>query len=100
MSLLLGITVRNLERIAYFATYVVLKADEEARDKNLADLEAETEAGVVIDAPNRNELSVAGYTVDPLKRSSIEIRAHGERLLAGPRNRECPLFLAYSVPLG
>lgn len=45
MSLLLGITVRNLERIAYFATYVVLKADEETRDKYLADLEAETEAG-------------------------------------------------------
>jgi DNA-directed RNA polymerase subunit beta' len=44
MSLLLGVTVRNLERIAYFATYVVLKADEEARDKFLADLEAETEA--------------------------------------------------------
>ncbi|MDB5161568.1 MAG: rpoC [Candidatus Saccharibacteria bacterium] len=45
MSLLLGITVRNLERIAYFATYVVLKSDDEARDKFLADLEAETEAG-------------------------------------------------------
>jgi len=45
MSLLLGITVRNLERIAYFATYVILKADTEARDKFLADLEAETEAG-------------------------------------------------------
>lgn len=44
MSLLLGITVRNLERIAYFATYVILKADEETRDKYLADLEAETEA--------------------------------------------------------
>jgi DNA-directed RNA polymerase subunit beta' len=47
MSLLLGITVRNLERIAYFATYVILKADEETRDKFLADLEAETEAGRV-----------------------------------------------------
>src|SRR6187431_346587 len=45
MSLLLGITVRNLERIAYFATYVVLKSDEATRDKSLADLEAETEAG-------------------------------------------------------
>jgi DNA-directed RNA polymerase subunit beta' len=45
MSLLLGITVRNLERIAYFATYVVLKADVESRDRFLADLEAETEAG-------------------------------------------------------
>jgi DNA-directed RNA polymerase subunit beta' len=45
MSLLLGITVRNLERIAYFATYVVLDVDTEKRDQYLADLEAETEAG-------------------------------------------------------
>ncbi|MGB3945964.1 MAG: DNA-directed RNA polymerase subunit beta' [Candidatus Saccharimonadales bacterium] len=45
MSLLLGLTVRNLERIAYFATYVILNADTEKRDQMLADLEAETEAG-------------------------------------------------------
>ncbi len=45
MSLLLGITVRNLERIAYFATYVILSADEKKREQFLADLEAETEAG-------------------------------------------------------
>ncbi len=45
MSLLLGITVRNLERIAYFATYVVLTVDEAKRDQYLSDLEAETEAG-------------------------------------------------------
>jgi DNA-directed RNA polymerase subunit beta' len=44
MSLLLGLTVRNLERIAYFATYVILKSDDEKREKLLADLEAETEA--------------------------------------------------------
>lgn len=45
MSQLLGMTVRNLERIAYFATYVILKVDEATRDQYLADLEAETEAG-------------------------------------------------------
>ena len=45
ISLLLGITVRNLERIAYFATYVILQVDEEKREQYLADLEAETEAG-------------------------------------------------------
>ncbi len=45
MSLLLGITVRNLERIAYFATYVILKSDDTKREQFLADLEAETEAG-------------------------------------------------------
>ena len=44
MSLLLGITVRNLEKIAYFATYVILDVDAETRDAYLADLEAETEA--------------------------------------------------------
>lgn len=44
MSLLLGLTVRNIERIAYFASYVILSADVEKRDKMLADLEAETEA--------------------------------------------------------
>ncbi len=47
MSLLLGITVRNLERIAYFATYVVLDVEVEKRDQYLADIEAETEAGRV-----------------------------------------------------
>ena len=47
MSLLLGITVRNLERIAYFATYVILNVDEGKRDQYLADLEAQTEAGRV-----------------------------------------------------
>ena len=44
MSLLLGTTVRNLERVAYFASYIILKADEEKRDKYLADIEAENEA--------------------------------------------------------
>jgi DNA-directed RNA polymerase subunit beta' len=45
MSLLLGITVRNLERVAYFATYVILGVEAEKRDQMLADLEAETDAG-------------------------------------------------------
>lgn len=45
MSLLLGTTVRNLERVAYFASYVILNVETEKRDKMLADLEAETEAG-------------------------------------------------------
>ncbi len=45
MSLLLGMTVRNIERVAYFANYVILNVDIEKRDQFLADLEAETEAG-------------------------------------------------------
>lgn len=67
MSLLLGLTVRNLERIAYFATYVILKADTEGRDKMLADLEAETEAGrVAIKMRYEKEAEAEGVDVKAL----------------------------------
>ncbi len=45
ISLLLGITVRNLEKITYFATYVIMDVDTEKRDQYLKDIEAEFEAG-------------------------------------------------------
>jgi DNA-directed RNA polymerase subunit beta' len=41
IGLLLGMTVKNLERIAYFASYVIKSVDTEKRDKYLADKEAE-----------------------------------------------------------
>lgn len=44
MGLLLGITVRNLEKVAYFASYIITAVDEVKRDQFMADLEAETEA--------------------------------------------------------
>ncbi|MDB5176098.1 MAG: rpoC [Candidatus Saccharibacteria bacterium] len=44
MGLLLGMTVKNLERIAYFAGYIVKSVDNDARDKLLADREAELAA--------------------------------------------------------
>jgi DNA-directed RNA polymerase subunit beta' len=67
MSLLLGITVRNLERIAYFATYVILNVDEEKRDQYLADLEAETEAGrMAIKIRYEREAGVEGADVKSL----------------------------------
>jgi DNA-directed RNA polymerase subunit beta' len=67
MSLLLGITVRNLERIAYFATYVILKSDDEARDKMLSDLEAETDAGrVAIKMRYEKDAEVEGADVKVL----------------------------------
>lgn len=47
MGLLLGMTVRNLERIAYFASYAILSVDTEKREQFLADAEAELEAGRV-----------------------------------------------------
>ncbi len=67
MSLLLGITVRNLERIAYFATYVILDVDTDKRDQMLADLEAETEAGrAAIKIRYEREASAEGADVKKL----------------------------------
>lgn len=41
IGLLLGMTVKNLERIAYFASYVILSVKTTERDQMLADKEAE-----------------------------------------------------------
>lgn len=67
MSLLLGITVRNLERVAYFASYIILGVDEEQREKFLSDLEAETEAGrVAIKIRYEKEAEAEGADVKAL----------------------------------
>jgi DNA-directed RNA polymerase subunit beta' len=41
MGLLLGLTVKNLERVAYFASYIIKKVDTAKRDTLLSDKEAE-----------------------------------------------------------
>lgn len=41
VGLLLGMTVKSLERVAYFASYIIKSVDSEKRDKVLADKEAE-----------------------------------------------------------
>jgi DNA-directed RNA polymerase subunit beta' len=44
IGLVLGMTVKNLERVAYFASYIIKTVDEKARDKIRADREAEFKA--------------------------------------------------------
>ncbi|MEJ0073005.1 MAG: hypothetical protein WDN27_02885 [Candidatus Saccharibacteria bacterium] len=44
VGLLLGLTVKNLERVAYFANYIVKSVDTEKRDAYRADKEAEFKA--------------------------------------------------------
>ena len=44
IGLLLGMTVKNLERVAYFASYIVKNVDADKRDKILADRQADFEA--------------------------------------------------------
>ncbi len=41
IGLVLGMTVKNLERVAYFASYIIKKVDADKRDKMLADKEAQ-----------------------------------------------------------
>src|SRR5256885_9180846 len=41
IGLLLGVTVKNLERVAYFASYIIKRIDIAKRDKYRADKEAE-----------------------------------------------------------
>jgi DNA-directed RNA polymerase subunit beta' len=41
MGLLLGMTVKNLERVAYFASYIIKNVDTAKRDQLLTDKEAE-----------------------------------------------------------
>ncbi len=41
MGLLLGMTVKNLERVAYFASYIIKNVDDTKRDQLLTDKEAE-----------------------------------------------------------
>lgn len=45
MSLLLNLTVRNIERVAYFQSYIILSTDDEKIEQLKADNEAEFEAG-------------------------------------------------------
>lgn len=44
IGLLLGLTVKSLERVAYFASYIIKNVDETKRDKLWADKQAQTTA--------------------------------------------------------
>ncbi|MBI2285680.1 DNA-directed RNA polymerase subunit beta' [Candidatus Saccharibacteria bacterium] len=44
IGLLLGMTVKNLERIAYFASYIIKSVDKDKKDKVAADREADFKA--------------------------------------------------------
>jgi len=58
IGLLLGMTVKNLERVAYFASYIIKSVDAAKRDKIAQDKQAEFEAAQkAIDARNEKEAS-------------------------------------------
>ena len=44
LSLLLNLTVKNIEKVVYFAAYLIVDSKEDEIDKVIADLDAQTEA--------------------------------------------------------
>ena len=44
LSILLDLTVKNIEKVIYFATYLITSAKDEEIEKTLADLQAQTDA--------------------------------------------------------
>src|SRR5215469_2913565 len=67
MGLLLGMTVKNLERVAYFASYIIKSVDADKRDQMLADLEAEAEAAkLAIKARYEKEAEAEGADIKVL----------------------------------
>ena len=67
LSLLLDITPRNLERVLYFAAYIVTEIDDEARTEIRAELEAKYDdriASLEIDAKDKQGAIATGLTTD------------------------------------
>jgi DNA-directed RNA polymerase subunit beta' len=67
IGLLLGMTVKSLERVAYFAAYIIKKVDVEKRDQLLADKEAEfTAAKEAIKIRHEQEAKAEGANLKAL----------------------------------
>jgi len=67
MGLLLGLTVKNLERVAYFASYIIVDVDTAKRDQMLTDKEAEFKAAQeAIKLRYENEAKAEGANVKAL----------------------------------
>lgn len=67
MGLVLGMTVKNLERVIYFASYIIKSVDEEKKEKLVADMEAEAEAAkVAIKTRYEKEAEAEGVDIKKL----------------------------------
>lgn len=89
MALLTGVPVRQLERVAYFASYLILGVKEDQRDAMLADLEAELEAGRAA-IKIRYEKAAEGEGVD-IKKLAAEQTKELEELEASVETKRSQL---------
>jgi len=85
LGILLDISPRNLERILYFAMYVVNRVDEGEREKVLARVDQELEEriaraqGVVDEKRTELESTIADKRTEITEAHDAEIRRHDER---------------------
>ncbi len=117
IGLLLGMTVKNLERVAYFASYIVRNVNEEKRDQLFTDKEAEFSAAKeAIKARYENEAKAEDANVkalaemqtkelDELSEQFDELKAQFDRLkvcglISEIDYRELPDALADLVEVG
>jgi DNA-directed RNA polymerase subunit beta' len=91
MGLLLGLTVKNLERVAYFASYIIKDVDIKKRDQMLADKEAEFAAAKEAiklryekeaKAEDANVKALAEAQTKELEQVNIDFEAYRDQLLA------------------
>jgi DNA-directed RNA polymerase subunit beta' len=89
MGLLLGMTVKNLERVAYFASYIIKSVDTAKRDLLLADKEAEYAAAKEAiklrfekeaEAENANTKALAEMQTKELEQLSQEFELYREQV--------------------
>ena len=69
IGLILGMTVKSLERVAYFASYIIKSVDTEARDKILEDRTSEFTAA---------EAAINGRYEEEAKKEGADVRALAE----------------------
>jgi DNA-directed RNA polymerase subunit beta' len=81
LAILLGITKRDMDRVLYFAQYVITHVDEEARQKALKRLEADLEE-------QRAQLeAVAQEAIEALKQRLVEEEAQIKEQVGAIRGR-------------
>ncbi|HSW37237.1 MAG TPA: DNA-directed RNA polymerase subunit beta' [Candidatus Saccharimonadales bacterium] len=79
IGLLLGMTVKNLERVAYFASYIIKTVDTPKRDKLLADKEAEFAAAKeAIKLRYEKEAKKEDANVNPASGNGSRVKALAE----------------------
>lgn len=72
VSMILGMTVKNIERVVYFASYAILKVDEDKRDQMLKDAETTYEAAKFAIKIRYEKAAAGESTEETLANLSVE----------------------------